>query len=158
MAEIELAITQEHFSHGVRLFREYAKYLGVDLEFQGFSEELSNIAYIYGPPMGALLLAKHQGRYVGVVGLRQFKPGIAEMKRMFVSESWQGRGVGKLLLQSFLAKASKIGYQKVWLDTIPELQSALKLYRSFGFEGITAYRFNPHPQAVFLERRIALKQ
>lgn len=150
--EIELATTQEQFSQGEHLFRAYAKFLGVDLEFQGFSEELANIAHMYGPPKGALLLAKRQGCYVGVVGLREFAPEIAEMKRMFVSEHLHGKGIGKLLMQSFLSEACRLGYQKVWLDSIPELQSALQLYRSFGFEEIGPYRFNPHPEAIFLER------
>src|SRR5690554_309444 len=64
--EIELAATQEQFLQGAHLFRDYAKFLGVDLEFQGFSEELANLAHMYGPPKGALLLAKHQGCYMGV--------------------------------------------------------------------------------------------
>jgi GNAT superfamily N-acetyltransferase len=151
---VELASTQEQFSQGALLFRAYAQFLGVDLEFQGFSSELKNVAHMYGPPKGALLLAKHQGSYVGVVGLREFAPGVAEMKRMFVSEYCHGKGIGKMLMKSFLSEASRLGYQKIYLDTIPELQSALQLYRSFGFEEIGPYRFNPHPEAIFLERAL----
>lgn len=153
--EIELAVTQEQFSQGAALFRDYATFLNADLEFQGFSDELVNIATMYGPPKGALLLAKDQNDYVGVVGLREFSPGIGEMKRMFVAERWQGMGIGKRLMQAFLFEANRLGYQKVWLDTIPELQSALQLYCSFGFEKIAAYRFNPHPDAIFLERLVS---
>lgn len=153
--EIELAVTQEQFSQGATLFRDYAKFLNADLEFQGFSDELVNIAQMYGPPKGALILTKYQNDYVGVVGLREYSPGVAEMKRMFVAERCHGLGIGKRLMQAFLSEASRLGYQKVWLDTIPELQSALQLYRSFGFEEIGVYRFNPHPDAIFLERLLS---
>ena len=152
--KIELAVTQTQFSQGERLFRDYARYLGADLEFQGFSEELKSLTTMYGPPKGALLLANQRGSYVGVVGLREFESGVAEMKRMFVSEHLHGQGIGKMLMQSFLAEASRLGYQRVRLDTIPGLDSALRLYRLFGFEQIGAYRFNPHPDAIFLERKL----
>ena len=73
---IEVAETTEQFDAGGRLIRAYAEFLGRDLEFQGFSSELASLPTMYGPPNGALLLAKLRDIHVGAVGLREFEPGV----------------------------------------------------------------------------------
>lgn len=148
---ITIAETPAQFEAAGRLFRAYGEYLGLDLEFQGFSEELVSLPEMYGPPHGALLLASLSGEPVGAVGLRQFEPGVAEMKRMYVLESCHGMGIGSALTEAFLERARMLGYRSVRLDSIAELASALRLYRRIGFREIEPYRFNPHPDAVFME-------
>lgn len=148
---IVIAETEEQFTQGAKLIRTYAESQGFDLEFQGFSSELATINTMYGRPKGALLLATNQNQYVGVVALREFRTGIAEMKRMFVPDQHQKQGIGRQLALAFLEVAQDLGYDRVWLDSIPELSSALSLYKSLGFRSIEPYRYNPHPEAVFLE-------
>lgn len=153
--KIELAETPDQFDAAGRLFRAYAEFLGLDLEFQGFSDELNSLSTMYGPPKGAILLAEVQGNLVGAVGLRELETGVAEMKRMYVLEQHHGAGIGKALTQAFLTHAKNLGYRSVRLDSIRELETALKLYRDFGFHEIEPYRFNPHPDAVFMEYAIS---
>lgn len=149
--KIEVAETTKQFEAGRQLIRAYAEFLGLDLEFQGFSDELVSLPTMYGSPKGALLLAKLDGVYVGGVGLREFESGIAEMKRMYVLSDYHGSGIGKALTKAFLTKATEMGYASVRLDSIRKLHNALMLYQNFGFEEIEPYRFNPHPEAVFME-------
>lgn len=148
---IELAASAEQYAAGKNLFRAYAEFLGLDLEFQGFSAELDGLREMYGPPRGCLLLAKLGPDYVGAVGLREFAPGFAEMKRLFVLPQHQGLGVGIALIEAFIAQARRLDYRAIWLDSIRPLDKALNLYRKFGFLEIEAYRHNPHPEAVFME-------
>lgn len=155
LAEIEIAKTSSQYEAGGQLIHAYADFLGYDLEFQGFSDELRSLPEMYGPPKGALLLAKVDGIYVGTVGLRESGPGVAEMKRMYVLPEYQGRGIGKSLSEAFVEQASQMGYSSIRLDSIPELGKALRLYQRLGFEEIKAYRFNPHPDAVFMEYKIS---
>ncbi|NCN44235.1 MAG: N-acetyltransferase [Piscirickettsiaceae bacterium CG_4_9_14_3_um_filter_43_564] len=152
--KVDIAKTKKQFEAGSQLFRAYAKYLGLDLEFQGFSEELMSLSKIYGEPKGALLLAKLEGTYIGAVGLREFEPGIAEIKRMYVLPNHHGMGVGKALTEASLKQATEMGYCSIRLDSIRALDKALQLYRYYGFEEIEPYRFNPHPEAVFMEYKI----
>ncbi|WP_319380544.1 GNAT family N-acetyltransferase [Thiomicrorhabdus sp.] len=154
IVEIEIAKTQKQFAAGSRLFRAYAAYLGLDLEFQGFSAELASLPQMYGEPKGALFLAKVEETYIGAVGLREFEPGIAEMKRMHVLSDYQGKGVARALTEAFLQQARQMGYRSIRLDSIRALERALQLYKSFGFNEIEPYRFNPHPEAVFMEYEI----
>ncbi|MBK1853215.1 GNAT family N-acetyltransferase [Marinobacter sp. 1-4A] len=153
--KIEVAETTKQFDAGSRLIRAYADFLGLDLEFQGFSSELASLPKMYGPPKGALLLATLEGIHVGAVGLREFEPGVAEMKRMYVLPDYHGMGVGKALTEAFLGQAREMGYGSARLDSIRELDKALRLYQDFGFREIEPYRFNPHPEAVFMEYKIS---
>jgi putative acetyltransferase len=152
--------TPEDFSQARRLFEDYQHFLGIDLGFQGFAAELDSLPRMYGPPRGALLLAQVDGGFVGCVGLRDWGENIAEMKRMYVLPSFRGQGIGSALTKRFIRVATDLNYEAVRLDTIPRLDRAISMYRNTGFKEITAYRHNPHPDALFFELRLSpnLKQ
>ncbi len=151
---IILAATSEHYAQAKSLFEAYQKYLGIDLCFQGFAAEIDSLSAMYGPPRGALLLARVEEDAVGCVGLRDLGDNIAEMKRMYVLPLFQGQGIGKALTTRIIATAKLLGYHAIRLDTIPKLERAVDLYRRMGFTEIEVYRHNPDPTALFLELRL----
>lgn len=153
--KIEAAKTATQFEAAGSLFLAYAESLGLDLEFQGFSVELTSLPKMYGAPKGAVLLAELNGRYVGVVGLRELSPNIAEMKRMYVLPDYRGLGVGNILTGVILTEAKVLGYGVMRLDSVRSLDAALRLYENAGFKEIEPYRFNPYPDAVFMECAIS---
>jgi GNAT superfamily N-acetyltransferase len=134
------------------LFEEYAAGLGVDLSFQGFEEELRTLPGDYAPPRGVLLLAVEAEGPLGCVALRAVDEETAEMKRLYLRPAARGRGLGRQLAEAILAEASRLGYRRVRLDTLPGMESAQSLYLALGFHEIPAYRFNPVPGTRFLER------
>ncbi|MFI4889052.1 MAG: GNAT family N-acetyltransferase [Steroidobacterales bacterium] len=140
----------DDWRHARRLIEEYAASLDIDLSFQNFSQELAHLASDYGPPMGCLLLAEEEGDYLGCVGLRQFSPGVGEVKRLYTVPAARGRRVGRLLADGIVAQARQLGYAQLLLDTLPSMQQAQALYVSMGFKETPAYRFNPVPGTVFL--------
>ncbi len=133
------------------LFVEYADWLGVDLCFQGFQQELDGLPGDYAPPDGRLLLAIDGDRAVGCVAIRKLGDGICEMKRLYVKSAYRGQGLGRRLAEAVIAEAKAIGYRKMRLDSLTSLKEAAGLYRSLGFIEIPAYRYNPLPEAVFME-------
>ncbi len=138
-----------------RLFEEYAASLSFDLSFQNFRQELDGLPGDYSPPGGGLWLATaDRGEPAGCVALRRLGPSVGEMKRLFVRPEHRGTGLGKRLAETVLEEAAGIGYERIRLDTTPEMAGAIRLYESLGFTRIAPYRANPIEGALYMEIRL----
>jgi ribosomal protein S18 acetylase RimI-like enzyme len=155
MIMIERAVVSD-LADITRLFRDYAASLSVDLAYQDFESEVAGLPGRYAPPHGALLLARDAGgKPAGCVALRPIEPeGCCEMKRLYVSPSVRGSGLGARLVEAVLLEAEGIGYREIRLDTLPDMAAALSLYRKSGFEEMAPYYPTPVAGTVFLRRRI----
>jgi GNAT superfamily N-acetyltransferase len=121
----------------VALLREYWAALNVPLCFQGFDGELADLPGEYAPPGGGMILARERagGGLVGCVALRPVRgtPDMCEMKRLYVREAARGSGLGRTLAIAAMAEGRRLGYRRMFLDTLPFLTAAQTLYRSLGF-------------------------
>lgn len=133
------------------LFGEYAVSLGFGLDFQGFDEELVRFPGEYQSPNGLLLVCMDDERVVACVGVRRLDPRTCEMKRMYVRPAARGQGLGRKLAIVAIERARESGYSRMRLDTVESLTAANALYESLGFVEIGPYRFNPRPDAVFMQ-------
>jgi putative acetyltransferase len=143
MYTIREAQTAADIAQVRELFLEYQATLGVDLCFQGFSEELASLPGNYARPAGRLLLAAKESSVLGVVALRPIQSTDCEMKRLYVRSSGRGAGLGRLLTRALIKEARLAGYTRLLLDTLPTMSEAQALYRSMGFVEIPAYCHNP---------------
>ena len=109
MINIIGARTKVDYQRARQLFQQYADTLDFDLEFQGFSRELSTLPGPYTDPSGCILLAEEDGRAIGCVALRPLEHRICEMKRLFVVPDYRGRGVGRLLASGVIDRARDKG-------------------------------------------------
>ena len=138
------------------LFRDYARSLPVDLDYQDFDAELAGIPGKYAAPAGALLLARDtRGTPIGCAALRPLGDGLCEMKRLFVAPAARGLGLGVALVRAIVAAARERDYAELRLDTLPTMDRALALYHAMGFSAIAPYYGPTPPGAVFLA--LALK-
>jgi GNAT superfamily N-acetyltransferase len=108
----------------------------------------------YVPPRGGLWLAVHDDVGVGCVALRPLDDGSAEVKRMFVDETWRGRGVGRALMETVVAEARARGYRTLRLGTLDDMKVAQRLYESLGFRPIERYRPDELVDTLFYEMEI----
>jgi putative acetyltransferase len=134
------------------LFLEYAAWLTVDLCFQDFEAELAALPGKYAPPTGAILLAQVHGVVAGCVAMRRLEASVGEMKRLWVRQSFRNCGIGKLLIDAIIERARAAGYARLRLDTLPQMKTAVVLYRALNFYEVPAYYNNPVPGAIFLEK------
>lgn len=148
------ANTTEDYQAAAGLFVAYQQALGVDLCFQGFDDELKQIPQMYGPPHGALLLAKEGASYIGCVALRPKGGGTCEMKRLYVTDAAKGKGLGRQLAEAIIEAGTALGYKKMVLDTLDTLTPALRLYESLGFTVSPPYYHNPLQGVIYLERAL----
>jgi GNAT superfamily N-acetyltransferase len=149
---VELRDAQPEDLAGVRgLIEEYVRSLGVDLGFQEIETELSDLAAAYAPPRGGILVGVAGGQLAGCVALRPLEPGTCEMKRLYVRPPFRRTGLGKRLAVAAIEKARDLGYDRMRIDTLPQMQAARRLYAELGFRTIEPYRFNPVEGTAFME-------
>jgi len=135
------------------LFREYQEWLGVDLCFQGFENELLSLPGDYEPPRGCLMLARDRatGTITGGGGFRPIDDSTCEMKRLYVRPPWRGTGLGRRMAEELIRKAISAGYRKMCLDTLGHLKAAISLYETMGFREIPSYYDNPLDDVIYME-------
>ena len=149
---IKLAENRAEIDTARELFREYEAWLGLDLCFQGFEEELTSLPGKYAPPEGRLYLAKVDGEPAGCIALRKLAEGTCEMKRLYLRDTARGLGLGRQLIERVIDDARHIGYQRMRLDTFPpKMAKAVELYTRLGFRQIEPYYENPHDDTLFME-------
>lgn len=146
----------EDFQKARNLFIEYANSLDFNLHFQNFDKELKEIDIQYNKPHGGLILIidSLSGEEVGCVGIRKFEEKLAELKRMFIKESYRNKGLGGELLQRAIELSRDLGYEKIRLDTLDTMKAAIVLYEKSGFKQTDAYRYNPHENVKYYEFQI----
>jgi len=148
------------------LFIEYRQWLADHREVTAFADsilevglgyfdkEIDELPGAYGPPNGVLLLALEGGTPVGCGALREVRPQVGEIKRLYVRPSHRGTGLGRRLVRTLLSRARKLRYARVVLDTLPTMTEAIRLYRDLGFVPIAAYWPHPVGEALFFEYRL----
>jgi GNAT superfamily N-acetyltransferase len=70
------------------------------------------------------------------------------MKRLYVRDAFRGRGVGLALVEWILAQARAIGYEEMYLDTMPPMESAIAMYERLGFTRCEPYADAPTDGAL----------
>jgi len=103
---------------------------------------------------GRIFLAVENGRPVGCCALLAMGPGELEVAKMAVTESSQGKGVGRRLLKKVIAEARASGVRRLYLETNHILAPAVRLYESLGFRYLPPERIVPSPYAradVYME-------
>ena len=77
------------------------------------------------------------GKVVGGAGIYPtdgLPADTCELVKMYLLPEARGMGLGKTLIEKNLSFAREKGYERVYLETMPELKQALKVYEKFGFE------------------------
>ena len=141
------------------ILREYAESLGIDLCFQDFDRELATLPGEYAPPGGLLLLAYVDEELAGCGAFRALADvdyaNACEMKRLYVRRAFRRFGLGRLLAQALLDRATEAGYSTMLLDTLDDMEAARGLYATLGFEDVPPYYFNPIAGAHYLKADLA---
>lgn len=141
-----------------RLLLAYGAETGIDPERHGLTAELADLPAAFAPPGGTLLLATVDGEVAGCVVVRPLPdgaPGVAEIKRLYVTREHRGHGVGRRLLGSAVTGARRLGYVSIRLDSLPTMVEAIALYRRAGFREVAPHRQPIEPGTLFMELSLA---
>lgn len=60
--------------------------------------------------------------------------GCAELVKFYLSAEARGKGIGNLLMQKSIESAKNSGYRQLYLESFPELGTAVGMYEKAGFK------------------------
>lgn len=121
------------------------------LDIQDYDAELKQLGKKYAAPFGRLYLAYCDGEAAGCIGLIKIDEQNCEMKRLYVRPQFRGMNLGEQLAQKIITDAKEIGYSYMLLDTLPFLDSAVRLYKKLGFYTIERYNDSPMSTSIFMK-------
>jgi putative acetyltransferase len=82
---------------------------------------------------GYIWLAKVDEHIVGSAAIMKDTEDVYELSKMSVTESYQGKGIGKKLMETCLEKSRELKVKKLYLFSNHQLQGAIGMYIKFGF-------------------------
>ncbi len=103
--------------------------------------EVSDMAAAYTHPRSCYLIIEENDQIMGGGGIAPLVGGAAdvcELKKMYFLPHLRGRGVGRFLLQQLLDEARTLDFRHVYIETMPHLTAAIKLYDANGFKPLDA--------------------
>ena len=85
---------------------------------------------------GAIYFGLLDGEAVATFALTPQEPGVVELNKMAVRKDCQGMGIGQHLMYFMMAECKAQGVRVVELYSHTKLESALHIYRKFGFTDV----------------------
>lgn len=135
-------IQQEDNAEVARVVREVLVEMGVPKVGTAYADKALNIMYeTYNVPKATYFVVEDKGKIIGCCGVAQlenYKGNVCELQKMYFLGETRGRGLGAKMMQACLNRARKYGFEKCYLETMPYMKAAQKLYKKTGFEYIDA--------------------
>jgi GNAT superfamily N-acetyltransferase len=111
----------------------------------------------FDPPNGLFIIATVDGRPAAMGGWRRLDSpsGTAEIRRMYVSPEFRGRGLARAVLAQLETTALDAGHRQLILETGLPQPEALRLYRSSGYRDVPPFgHYADSPLSVPLGKRL----
>ena len=101
--------------------------------------EINNMYESYQSKRSIYFVVEENNKILGGAGINQLKNGninICELQKMYFHKSIRGRGIGDKMIELCLNFAVESNYKKCYIETMPNMVDAQKLYLKKGFKYI----------------------
>jgi len=135
----------------------YARECGYGIDFEAYVlEGLGEFARQYNPEKDGVWICEHENKIVGFLVAFHRNDSIQFRYFIFLPE-YRGIGLGKHLVEEFLAFMDERGCKNAYLWTTTEQQAAISLYTRYGFT-LTGEKSSSAFGKPVTERRYDLKR
>jgi len=100
-------------------------------------KSLDELSEVYNTPKAVYFVIEIGGKVVGGAGISQLEntaDNTCELQKMYFLPRARGKGLGAKMIMKCLETAKNLGYNKCYLETLPYMKSAVKLYEKTGFK------------------------
>lgn len=122
------------------LIRQVFEDMGIPKTGTAYEDESLNDMYqAYNRPKAIYFVIEENGKIIGgggIAPLDNHDGNICELQKMYFLKKARGRGLGAEIIDRCLKKAKEFGFEKCYLETMPYMDAARKLYEKNGFEYI----------------------
>jgi putative acetyltransferase len=95
----------------------------------------------YTVPRSAYFVVELDGQIIGGAGIAPLENGPAdtcELQKMYFLDMARGQGIGSAMMENCLAAAKDFAFSQCYLETMPYMLAAQKLYKKSGFDYLDA--------------------
>ena len=88
-----------------------------------------------------LWIAELGGLALGCCGIyptEGLENSCAELVKYYLAESERGKGTGRQLMELCIASARKLGYKKLYIESMPHFSKAVRIYEKLGFRKLSS--------------------
>ncbi len=101
-----------------------------------FDETTDYLSDVFSMPRSAYFVIDFSGEIAGGSGFfptEGLPANTCELVKMYVAKKFRGNGYGQMLLEKCMQEARKEGYEKMYIESMPELVNAIGMYEKNGF-------------------------
>ena len=96
---------------------------------------------LFNLPAAELWVAVLDKQVVGCCGIfptQGLPDKVAELVKFYITASARGSGIGKVLLSKCIETEKELGYEKLYLESMPQFSNAVDFYKRLGFSILDA--------------------
>ncbi|WP_316794784.1 GNAT family N-acetyltransferase [Pedobacter agri] len=100
-----------------------------------------HLSEVFKTAQSVYWVAEEDGEIIGGCGIYPtdgLPDGCVELVKLYTSAAARGKGIGKILLQKSIESAQHFGYNEVYLESFPDLTTAISMYKKTGFKNLSA--------------------
>jgi putative acetyltransferase len=115
------------------VFREFGIARPGTVYFDPTTDDLFSLFQMEG---SIYWIAEEDGKIMGGCGIYStpgLPEGCCELVKLYLVSSQRGKGIGRELLEKSLESARQVGFRQIYLESLPELGKAIRLYEKAGF-------------------------
>jgi putative acetyltransferase len=117
-----------------RIFREFK----IDRPGTVYTDPTTDDLFtLFKTPSSRYWICEEDGVILGGCGIfptQGLPEGCAELVKFYLSKESRGRGIGKTLILKSIETARELGFSQLYLESFPELEAAVHLYKKIGFK------------------------
>ena len=101
-----------------------------------FDQATDCLSDIFVMPRSAYFVIDINGEIVGGAGYFPTKglpENVCELVKLYVAKKFRGNGYGQTLLEKCMKEAKEDGFKKMYIESMPELVDAIRMYEKNGF-------------------------
>lgn len=134
-------INKEDNSEVAQLIRAVFDELDIPKVGTAYEDPYLDLMYEeYNKPKSVYYVVENNGRIVGVAGIAPLAneaDSICELQKMYFLPETRGIGIGTEMMEVCIQSARNFGFERCYLETMPFMLDAQKLYKKTGFEYIS---------------------